>query len=206
MAADDLRLNSLEGFSKKSPRFILEEHGGCEVPAGCGGVVLRWVDPDAGLPVLLDFFHRTPATLFIDGVSITTSQVLVAPGRHVLSVEFAAPPDDTEALLILAGRLKITAPNHGDQVVVRSVGDGSWRFAAGPTPAGWMTELDLRAGGRTQDVLVHSALTPPQQYSPGWYVFDRASEHGGQPIGIPRPSAGGPIHVRTVFAVPRVSP
>jgi hypothetical protein len=50
MPSDDVRLNSLDAFTKKSPRFILEEHGGGEVPAGCGGVVLRWINPAAAEP------------------------------------------------------------------------------------------------------------------------------------------------------------
>lgn len=42
----ELKLNSISRFSKQSPRLVLEEHGHCEVPAGCGGVVLRWRGAD----------------------------------------------------------------------------------------------------------------------------------------------------------------
>jgi hypothetical protein len=41
MAGKDLRLNSLSRYTKRSPEYVLEEHSHCEVPAGCGGVVLR---------------------------------------------------------------------------------------------------------------------------------------------------------------------
>ena len=45
----DLRLNELERFRKTSSRLALEAHSHCEVPAGCGGVVLRWTRPGAPL-------------------------------------------------------------------------------------------------------------------------------------------------------------
>jgi hypothetical protein len=38
----DLSLNSIDRYRKRSNRLILEEHRSCELPAGCGGVVLRW--------------------------------------------------------------------------------------------------------------------------------------------------------------------
>ena len=47
------QLNSLERFRKRSPRLLLEQYDSCEVPAGCGGVVLRWRDPHAARPVVV---------------------------------------------------------------------------------------------------------------------------------------------------------
>ena len=49
----ELKLNSISRSSKQSPRLVLEEHGHCEVPAGCGGVVLRWRGHDDPIPVKL---------------------------------------------------------------------------------------------------------------------------------------------------------
>jgi len=89
-----VRLNSFDRFTKTSPRLLLEEHAHCEVPAGCGGVVLRWINPATGLPVLLDVFNPSHATLAIDGVAVTHSSLLLAPGRHVLSLEVPRPPAD----------------------------------------------------------------------------------------------------------------
>ena len=37
-----LRINTLSRYRGRPPRLVLEEHNHCEVPAGCGGVVLRW--------------------------------------------------------------------------------------------------------------------------------------------------------------------
>jgi hypothetical protein len=43
-------LNSLDRFRKHPGQLVLEEHGHCEVPAGCGGVVLRWRNPNPSPP------------------------------------------------------------------------------------------------------------------------------------------------------------
>jgi hypothetical protein len=97
----------------------------CEVPAGCGGVVLRWINPATGLPVLLDLFNPSHAMLAIDGVAVAHSSLLLAPGRHVLSLEVARPPADDSALLIMVARLKL-AGSSLDRVIIRSAADRSW--------------------------------------------------------------------------------
>lgn len=48
--AEEPLLNSIDRFRKRPQRFVLEEHGHCEIPAGCGGVVLRWRNPQAAVP------------------------------------------------------------------------------------------------------------------------------------------------------------
>lgn len=39
MAERELKLNSLGRYGKGGSRLVLEEHGHCEVPVGCGGAV-----------------------------------------------------------------------------------------------------------------------------------------------------------------------
>ncbi len=206
MGPEDLRLNSLDRFTKTSPRFVLEEHSHCEVPAGCGGVVLRWVDPAAKVPVLLDFFHAMPATLAIDGVTPMSSFLLLAPGRHVLSLEFPESVVDDTALLVLVGRLRLASRSCPvDQVIVRSVADRSWVFTAAPSPPGWATDPRLKL--RNWKRLVQQPIVAPAEYSQGWYAYQRATRNGGgEPLGVPSGQAGAPIHVRTVFTVPRLTP
>jgi hypothetical protein len=51
-----LKLNGLSRYTKQSPRLVLEEYSHCEVPAGYGGVVLRWRNPDQPLPMLVSSF------------------------------------------------------------------------------------------------------------------------------------------------------
>lgn len=83
---DDLRLNTLNRFAKKSPRLHLEEYSHCEVPAGCGGVVLRWTDPSeavAGI-VLVAVAGRLRGHL--DGKPLESGRALLGAGEHVLAL------------------------------------------------------------------------------------------------------------------------
>jgi hypothetical protein len=204
---EDLRLNSLDRFTKRSPRFILEEHSHCEIPAGCGGVVLRWIDPRAGLPVLLDFYHPVAATLAIDGVPTTSSHLLLAPGRHVLSVEFPKLPPADQTLLVLGARLKIAAASlrHHEQVILRTAEDRSWVFTSTRPPRKWST--DPRFHIRGFERLRRCALNPPRHGTEGAWVFHRATEDAqAEPLGVPAGVERGPIYVRKVFTVPRVKP
>ena len=85
---DDLKLNTLHRFVKHSPRLVLHEYSHCEVPAGCGGVVLRWYDPRAGAPATV---RTTDGEVWLDGVALASSRVQLAPGQHVLAVHGRGP-------------------------------------------------------------------------------------------------------------------
>jgi len=65
--AENQHLNSLGRFRKQPGRLVLEEHSHCEVPTGCGGVVLRWRNPHAVLPVTMHLYTPVRATLLVDG-------------------------------------------------------------------------------------------------------------------------------------------
>ena len=79
MADDELRLNTVERFSKHSTRLVLEEHGHCEVPAGCGGVVLQWRDPQAGLPVIVGLIGSVGrGEVFVDGEALSQQRVVLS--------------------------------------------------------------------------------------------------------------------------------
>src|SRR5213075_3290995 len=79
----DLKLNPLR-YTKQSSSLVLEQHSHCEVPAGCGGVVLRWRDP-TNIPLEVDLYLEGKASFAIDGVPTKSSRPLVAIGAHVLS-------------------------------------------------------------------------------------------------------------------------
>lgn len=49
----DLVVNDLSRYEKSSARLVLEDYSSCEVPAGCGGGILRWIDPREALPLTL---------------------------------------------------------------------------------------------------------------------------------------------------------
>src|ERR1700759_5326771 len=92
MAQRNLRLNTLGRFGKESSHLVLEEHGHCEVPAGCGGVVLRWRDPREAEPIHLwvVVLDAAASTVKLDGKALATSRPLLAPGRHSVTVSLAA--------------------------------------------------------------------------------------------------------------------
>src|SRR3954468_8478318 len=99
----DLELNSIDRYVKASPRFVLEEHSHCEVPAGCGGVVLRWSNPALAVPVRLEVWTSEGAgrrTVRIDGVMPSTSRPQIPPGRRVFMIE-AQPPEDEQILVLV---------------------------------------------------------------------------------------------------------
>jgi hypothetical protein len=84
---DDLRINTLHRFAKHSPKLVLHEYSHCEVPAGCGGVVLRWIDPREGLPA--SFRVEAPAArglLWLDGKLLTSSHGLLVPGHRAFAL------------------------------------------------------------------------------------------------------------------------
>ena len=84
MAERDLKLNSLGRYGKSNSRLVLEEHGHCEVPAGCGGVVLRWRNPNSCLLFIFHFFG-SKGTILLDGKTLTSVRLLISFEEHVLS-------------------------------------------------------------------------------------------------------------------------
>ncbi|MCP5093519.1 MAG: hypothetical protein GY949_21640 [Gammaproteobacteria bacterium] len=87
--SNDLRLNSLDRFEKNSERLVLEEHGHCEVPAGCGGVVLRWFNPNSGVPVIFHGGLADRLTIYVDEVQADSGRVIVPYGEHLLAIHAA---------------------------------------------------------------------------------------------------------------------
>jgi hypothetical protein len=84
---DDLRINTLHRFAKHSPRLVLHEYSHCEVPAGCGGVVLRWLDPVKGAPVMVRLLlSDAEASCWLDGEPVASQIALLPAGRRVLAV------------------------------------------------------------------------------------------------------------------------
>jgi hypothetical protein len=189
--ADDkgLNLNSLDRYAKHSPRFILEEYSHCEVPAGCGGVVLRWRDPKAGVPV--EFWHYTPGkleALFIDGVQQTISRPLVPPGQHVLGLCLTGVNPSAGFLMLAAlYRAKGLAYHaHEDEKVQPhfvTVPDGSWRYTlAAPADDNWH-DLDFQDSDWLP--LVVRALPSLNERDYGEYRRKQIQEYNVQPLGFP---------------------
>ena len=87
MTDEGPKLNGPDRYRKRSPRLVLEEHSHCEVPAGCGGVVLRWINADREITVQIRLYATVEgATLTIDGAAPPSSRALLARGDHVLAI------------------------------------------------------------------------------------------------------------------------
>ena len=80
MADRDLKLNSLARYAKRSPDLILEELSQCEIPAGCGGVVLRWWNPKQGVPVTIWVHSQGGREMGLDGRPVSSGVPLVTFG------------------------------------------------------------------------------------------------------------------------------
>ena len=185
----DQQLNSVERFRKQPGRLVLEEHGNCEVPAGCGGVVLRWRNPLATIPVLFTLYTPKESTITLDGAPLERGRVDLAPGRHVVAL--ALQDVDLSAGLLLMvirseevqGRKPASVREQPLKVV--SAVDGTWKYTLDP-PADEWTALDFANVG--WGALV--AVTTPQleRGSRGAWAVRRCSELGATCLGLPVPS------------------
>jgi len=196
----ELSLNGPERFRKRSPRLTLEEHGGCEVPAGCGGVVLRWVrkgEERAGVVVTL----LAPASVraWMDGVELEAGRIELLAGEHVLAAELA-PYDQAGPGLV--GELR-AAGGLGWRHEERSTPDGTWRATAtAPLGDGWRApEFDDRAW----TPLVERPEVVPERASSDRRA--RLRRLGALALGLPlAPAAPRPLWLRKRWTLPPQPP
>ncbi len=127
----ELELNTLERFSKRSPDLVLEEHGSCEVPAGCGGVVMRWLNVSQELPVLFRLYTPGKVQVYLDGKPLESPAVRLAYGTHTLGLALEDLPDG-EGAFIMSARRNLAAPNLPKQNLWVSAADGHWWGTASP--------------------------------------------------------------------------
>ena len=148
MADRDLSLNSLSRYSKRSPDMVLEERGHCEIPAGCGGVVLRWWNPKQGMPVTTWVHSSGGIEAWLDGRRLIYGVPLVTFGRHVLAFAITRVAAGQVAVMVAVVReASVVAEPDPRTVVVRSVPDGSWRYSRiAPSGDAW-TQPDFDDSG-----------------------------------------------------------
>ncbi|MGI9473013.1 MAG: hypothetical protein ACR2NZ_15845 [Rubripirellula sp.] len=79
--SDDARINKLGRYSKESDRLILEEHS-----AGCGGIILRWRDPNEGVPIRIQAAAAVQPDFFLDGAALPSVRFIAKPGPHLLAI------------------------------------------------------------------------------------------------------------------------
>jgi hypothetical protein len=142
--SSEQRLNTVDRFRKHPGRLVLEEYGHCEVPAGCGGVVLRWRNPLAAAPFTV-YLHPAVAC-FIDGKPRDCSRVDLAPGPHALAVVF----NDVELSAVVLLAAVVFAPSSSPRrrpgelvefpLKVLSTADGTWKYSLEvPADEAWKT-------------------------------------------------------------------
>lgn len=203
MKKRDLKLNTLSRYSKESPRLILEEHSHCEVPAGCGGVVLRCRNPQTGVALTVSFYSAGEAALYLDGVELANARVLVPWGEHV----FAATVSDFDhrcAILGLAAGSDAMLDNRvgpagGPPVTVSSMPGSDWKCTAEEPSSGEWMQPGLDESG--WQPLIANSNTPEDAESRASYRIKRIIEKGGRLLGIQRPASK--IWVRGKFVVER---
>ena len=198
------QINSLDRFRKQSPHLLLEQHGHCEVPAGCGGVVMRWRNPRAARPVRVWVYTPAPATCWIDGEPLERGSLDLKPGAHVLAVAMEKV-DRWEGVLMAAlahdpedaGTQKAEAP-----LKIVSSGDGTWKGTLEAPAEGWRTADFADAGW---SALVEVAIPDVGYDRPGgwqWYAC-RNQGAAGLRFDLPRQAPrSGPVWLRKVFDIP----
>jgi hypothetical protein len=176
---------------------VLEEHGGCEIPAGCGGVILRWYDPAAEVSASVWIVTAAGAEAFLDGRPLHDGRPALSAGRHVIALK-APRPDPGGFVIALTVWGGASSKNVSREVKshlnVVSVAGPAWRFTTAAPPAGWLEPgFDDRAWS---PMIAARCPRPGEGLEP--YPIRYVHAHGGEEIGVP---VDGPVWVRHEFAV-----
>lgn len=191
MDDEDLRLNTLHRFAKHSPRLVLEEHGHCEVPAGCGGVVLRWRNPDAGLPVVFYGGFPGAATIYVDGATLHSSRADIAFGSHILVVRIVrrGPAENLPDVMAWATVPDLVGVNHDEPAAdehglagLCSAGDGTWRVTTAAVDPSSLQPVDLH--GPDWHALAEVPLPDSLPDDLRW-SYEGACRHGAAVLALP---------------------
>jgi len=177
----------LNGLRKRGHGLLLEEYSHCEVPAGCGGVILRWVRP--GGPVDVDLRLQIDAeaqSLWIDGLVPERDRTSLPLGEHVLALHLVRPRGALLAWLQLERR-------QVERTRLMSSLDGSWRATPTRPGSGWTTpDFDDSAWSP----LVASSSVKPADSRLAWR-YDWLLREGAVPLAVD----GSELWLRKVFRI-----
>lgn len=172
---NELELNSLNRFSKSSDRLTLEAYDSCEVPAGCGGVVMRWVDPNDGIPLRFVGGFIADAKIYVDQKPVIGQRIGLFAGEHLLCIELSNFSDIAEAEYFAWRTHRDLPSDQLDHDVMTladctTAADGSWLasvlstndLSSTPDSPDWIQQ-DYDTAGWT--ALSLSSYTPAENYT-----------------------------------------
>jgi hypothetical protein len=204
--AKEPELNSVDRFRKQPGRLVLEEYSHCEVPAGCGGVVLRWRNPLQAVPVTIYLYTPVKPTCLLDGVPLETGRVDLAPGPHVLAVTFESADAASGRILFAAAHdpAKRQASPGGEveeaAFTIVTADNGTWKYAPGVAADDAWTRADF-------DDAHWPSLTACPTPNLGWGDYGAHACRAGAKLGaaflrLPDGEASGVVRIRKVFSIP----
>lgn len=185
----DLKLNSIDRYLKSSPHIHLEEYSSCEVPAGCGGVVLRWVNQDS--PIVLDLLVRlsNPANVWINGQPISNAcRQYIKKGTSVLAFEFSEIAPN-------GGLIQIAGKDREENLAFISQPDDTWKYSTQkPQSDAWMQEgFD---DSSWKPLIGRSLKAEKKDHD---WIRDKLKETTAEELGVPQEHSG-PVWIRKVFS------
>ncbi len=139
--SDEIDINSIERFSKRSDRLILEELSSCEVPAGCGGLVLRWLSNEQGLPVSMRiYWHGDEAKVHCNGKLLPNGCGNITYGDGVLAIYLSKREHPFDWFFARARHTSRTRRDEGNDYIpeMNTSHDGSWKFSTEEPANDWM--------------------------------------------------------------------
>lgn len=199
MSTGDLNINTIDRFRKRSDRLVLEQHGSCEVPAGCGGVVLRWHNPDSGQPVVFACAASANVELYVNGQVIASRAVLPwgesnvalrlteisSKYPFVMSTQRDVPPEQREDI-----DQDLTVPDGCTAL------DGSWRCSTEEHDPETVTQLGFDDSQWTVLKEVNENFPEANRW-----LFESVQRRRGQPLRLPKKCQS--LWIRTTLAVSR---
>ncbi len=199
-------MNSLSRYSKKSNRYVLEAHSHCEVPAGCGGAVLRWRNPKEGVPLTFRIYAGGPYKFYLDGQPLASARPTIGFGEHVISIAIS-DFDPSKVVLLFAAKyeekgagVSYEERSAGGKLYVISAPDGSWKYSAAEPQNGSWQEVGFDDSSWHAMPAREWALDPKQKTSAQSFRANELLGMGAQGLGV----AGNPrkIWVRRPFSIP----
>src|SRR5205814_2211654 len=169
-------LNSLERFSKQASRLVLEAHDHCEAPAGCAGVVFRWRNPLAAVPLRVYLYSPVKPVCSFDGVELRSGRTDLEPGTRVAG--FVLPDVDVTGPLLMFAGLFDPARNRSlspaglreAPLAIVTAGDGTWKYTLEEPASDWH---DAAFDDGDWDSLVPHKMPQPERRDRNYFQWSR---------------------------------